>query len=301
MMHVHMIVVAIAIALFLRLLSSATALSSQFATQNWQSRWTRSLSAFVVPPLFLLMTAIAVVIMGYSSCHEWEGYLSYGISISFVLLAIALWLYLSWQALISERAARNHSLQMIHTSFGPVASRLIDVPLAFSAQVGLFAPELVVSEGLIRHLDEEHLAAVLAHEKGHQHYRDTFWFLWLGGLRRLTLWLPGTNDLWQELLLLRELRADRWAARSVDTLVLAESLLSVVSMPLKLGNTELPDAVYAGFSCPVSPSRLSQRIDALLATENIENAAEPSGNLVSQHWVSMASVLTPLLTIPFHH
>ncbi len=301
MMHVHMIVVAVAIALVMRLLSSATALSIRPSSQNWQRRWTRSLSAFVVPPLFLLMTATAVVIMGYSSCHEWEGYLSYGVSLSFVLLAILLWLHLGWRSFTSERAARNYSLRTIHTAFGPVSGRLIDVPLAFSAQVGLFSPELVVSEGLIHHLDDAHLAAVLAHEKGHQHYRDTFWFWWLGGLRHLTFWLPGTKALWQELLLLRELRADRWAARSVDTLVLAESLLSVVSMPLKLGGPPLPDAVYAAFSCPVSPSRLSQRIDALLATEIVENTTESSGSLVSQQWVSMASALTPLLTIPFHH
>ncbi len=301
MMHVHMIVVAIAITLLMRLLSSAVVSPSQPFTRNWQCRWTRAVSAFVVPPLFLLMTATAVVIMGYSSCHKWEGYLTYGASLCFVLLAITLWLHLSWRAFTSERAARNYSLQMLQTPLGPVASRLIDVPLAFSAQVGLFAPELVVSRGLIDHLDTEHLAAVLAHEKAHEYYRDTFWFLWLGGLRRLTLWLPGTENLWQELLLLREIRADRWAAHAVDTLVLAEALLSVVSMPLTLGGVELPNAVYAGFSCPVSPSRLSQRIDALLSVENAESTAESSDRLFSQQWISMASVLTPLLTIPFHH
>ena len=56
-----------------------------------------------------------------------------------------------------------------------------------------------------------------------------FGFFWWGWLRRLTEWLPHSKELWQELLLLRELRADQWAAQQVDPLVLAESLLLMVN------------------------------------------------------------------------
>jgi Zn-dependent protease with chaperone function len=51
----------------------------------------------------------------------------------------------------------------------------------------------------------------LAHEQAHAHYRDTFWFFWLNVL---TSWLPHTEALWQEILFLREIRADEKAKES---------------------------------------------------------------------------------------
>ncbi|MGD1897947.1 MAG: M56 family metallopeptidase [Phormidesmis sp.] len=298
MMHVNMIGIAIAVALLIRLLSFQTQPATQPSLQNWQRRWAKALSVFVVPPLFLLMTAVAVIVMGRGGGHEWGGQLSYQISVGFVAIAGLLWLHLSWQAFSAQRSICQHPVKTIQTAFGPVVSHVINVPEAFSAQVGCWQPALVISQGLMTHLDNEHLAAVLAHEEGHAHYQDTFWFFWLGGLRRLTCWLPGTTELWQELLLLREIRADRWAGQRVDTLVLAESLMSVVSMPLKSSDRS-SEAVWAGFSCPAAPSRLSQRVDALLANDTA--VPEPiSSRLIESHWVCMAWSLTPLLTIPFH-
>ena len=172
----------------------------------------------------------------------------------------------------------------------------MDVSAVFSAQVGLWSSQLIVSRGLLAHLDSEHLAAVLAHEAGHQHYRDTFWFFWLGGLRRLTCWLPYSENLWQDLLLLREIRADRWAARSVDTLVLAESLMSVITAPLA------PESVCAGFSCAAPRSRLAQRIDALLEIDSTAaTSSVGSFKVMPWQWVAISFTLAPLLTIPFHY
>lgn len=77
------------------------------------------------------------------------------------------------------------------------------------------------------------------------------------------------TPLWQELLLLRELRADRWAAQQVDPLLLAESLLVVVStMPVQ--------------------------IEALLAEPELMR--EPS--LWSWTWLLLAFL--PLAAVPFH-
>lgn len=306
-MHVHMILAAVAIAISIRLLSLSTNPPAYYTAQrSWQRRWAKALSAFTVPPLFLVMTAVAIVTMGASSCHAWEGYLSYALSFGFVLSGAAVWLYLVWQSWASYRLIRQYPLQTLSTPIGPVASRIIDMPAAFSAQVGLWASELVVSKPLLQHLDAEHLTAVLAHESGHAYYRDTFWFFWLGGLRKLTYWLPGTETLWQELLLLRELRADSWAVKSVDKLVLAESLVRVVSMSqassqarCSQGNfaeSNFAGSSYAGFSVPAAPSRLAQRIDALLSEDAVEDAALA----ISNQWLAMAWALTPLLTIPFH-
>jgi Zn-dependent protease with chaperone function len=144
-----------------------------------------------------------------------------------------------------------------------------------------------VSQGLCQLLDAEHLQAVLLHEQAHSYYRDTFWGFWLGWLRRLTAWLPHTEALWQELLFLRELRADHWAAQQSDPLLLAEALLSVVSMPVapELGTALKPEAVN---------QRLAQRIEALLQP--------PEDTPIDRwRWVNLAWVLLPLLVIPFHH
>ncbi len=297
MMHLNMIGIAVAIALIIRLTSSpaekiGVSLTSQLP--SWQGRWHRSLIAFVVPPLLLLTTAVAVVAMGINTGHHhWEGQISYGLALGFVAIAALKWTHLYWLSLQTQQQLRHHPVSTIQANH---RGRVIDVPAVFSAQVGLWPSELIVSKGLLAHLDDEHLAAVLAHEAGHEHYQDTFWFFWLGGLRRLTSWLPNTEVLWQELLLLREIRADRWAARSVDALVLAESLMSVISAPLMA-----PESVCAGFSCAAPRSRLAQRIDALLEADLPTDNRVSTFKIVPWQWMAISLALTPLLTIPFHY
>jgi len=290
MMHAQMIVFAIAVAYL-----------SRWVNQRWPRDlssdtvgWARTLSAFIAPPLFLLMTAVAIVAMGPFSMVPIEGWLSYGISLAFVLGAVGCWGYLVCISAIAHHQLSRHPQQTISTAMQTVNARVVNSDVVFSAQVGVWPSELVITQGLIDRLDDAHLDAVLAHELGHARYKDTFWFFFLGGLRRVTGWLPYTESLWQDLLLLRELRADEWATRSVDKLVLAEALVSVISAPLTLSQS-----VYAGFSCAAPRSRLSLRIDVLLA----EDAAtmRESAYFWADHWAVIALSLSPLLTVPFHH
>lgn len=276
-----------------------------FQYRDFQRRWLKTLIIFLVPPVFLLTTALAVVIMGPSSCHAFEGWLSYCLASGFLMLAGLSWIYIGWSGFTFQRTVLRAPSRVIETSFGSVVSHVLDVPAVFSAQIGCWNPTLVVSSALVRQLDEEHLFAVLAHEVGHVYYRDTFWFLWLGGFRRLTFWLPGTESLWQELLLLRELRADRWATQYVDNLVLAESLMNVVSSPLAAPLFTVTTA--ASFSCPLSTDRLSQRVDAILAEEpaSVSVNSYVRGSRRLTDWfslcISLSWSLTPLMTIPLHH
>ncbi|NJM96794.1 MAG: M48 family metalloprotease [Phormidesmis sp. RL_2_1] len=312
-MHLHMIGLALAIAIGSRMLNRTTMADSR----HLPTRWHLSLIMFVVPPLLLLATAVAVVVMGPSTAHLWEGQLSYGLSLSFIVVAVGLWIHLARLVSQTLREVQRYPRQQIKAFSSDavpedavpddavsedavpdlVTGRVLNVATVFSAQIGLWSSELVISEGLLRHLDEQHLAAVLAHEAGHAHYRDTFWFFWLGGLRRLTAWLPQTEALWQELLLLREMRADCWAAQRVDTLVLAESLMSVITAPL-IEN----EAICASFSCAAPRSRLAQRVDALLdSDDNIQRALAIGGWGHPWPWLAIALSLSPLLTIPFHY
>lgn len=250
------------------------------------SRWQNTLGQFLFSPLLLLMTAIAILCMGPTGrmVGHWEGWFSYDLAIGFLAWAIASGVKLVWEGHQTIQQIRQNPL--IEVNGAP--ARLLDTTLLYSAQVGFWRSELVVSQGLLDHLDAEHLAAVLTHEQAHARYHDTFWFFWLGWLRRLTVWLPGTEELWQELLMLRELRADRDAAQAVDALVLAESLLLVVSGPT------LQPELCAAFSWAPSGDRLTERIDSLLADP--VPSADP--NFWSASWLLL--VLLPLAMIPFH-
>lgn len=279
-MHLLMLLAALAAAWALRWLWSQS-------NATWNQRWYTTLSGFLLPPLLLLTTAFAVFWMGPRGqmVRWWEGWGSYGVAICFLAVAGLLWIHLAIEAGCSLQQVRHYRRIDVQGT----DSRLIESSVPFVAQVGFWQPELVVSQGLLDTLDGEHLAAVLVHEQAHCQYRDTFWFFWLGWLRRLTAWLPQTEALWQELLILRELRADQWASQQVDSLLLAEALVSVVSAPLIE-----PENVYAAFSAVAVHDRLTERIEALLAEPSTDQA------LHWWNWLWLLVGLLPLIAIPFH-
>lgn len=283
MMHLATIAAAVGLAWILRSIDL-----SNNDSGNYDRRWQRALLQFSLPPLLLLATAVAIVCMGPvgQMVWQWEGW-------SCDLLAVV---FLVYSFVVGGQlfAEVRRSLQQIrtypHHSVMGTSSRLLETPLVFSAQIGLWQPELVVSQGLLDTLDREHLQAVLAHENAHLYYRDTFWFFGLGWMRRFSGWLPHTETLWQELLLLREIRADRQAAQHVDPLLLAESLLFVARAPLQHA-----ESFCAAFSCAAPRSRIEERIDALL----VESPVPPKTNWQALAWLSLTFI--PLFAIPFHH
>lgn len=279
-MHLVMILVSLVLAIYLRC-------SNLNSTGNWTQRWQQALLLFLFPQLLIMMTALAIVCMGPQGkmVGLQAGWFSYLLALCFLAFTIVSLLKLAsegWCSLLKIREYSSINLD------GKMA-RLLNTEVPFSAQIGFWKSELVVSQGLLQTLDKTHLDAVLAHEQAHYYYRDTFWFFWLGWLRRLTFWLPNTENLWEELLILREIRADRLAASQVDPLVLAESLLFVVSSPMILS-----EDFSAGFSYSVSRQRLTERIDAILA--------EPETSVQSNFWVWSWVILAflPLVTVPFH-
>ncbi|NEQ16469.1 MAG: M48 family metalloprotease [Moorea sp. SIO3E2] len=311
-MHVVMIIAALGLACWHRH-------TSYQLPGSLPRRWQQVLVQFLAPPLLLLTTALAVLSMGPKGQMiglrtDW---LSYCLALGFLGWAVVLWLKsakLGWQSLQQVRSLpqiclingqwQNGQWERVENcpgltptpeslaSQGQLA-RLLDTPIPFIAQIGFWQPELVVSQGLLETLSSEHLEAVITHELAHHHYRDTFWFFWLGWIHRITAWLPNTESLWQELLNLREIRADHWAAKRVDALLLAESLLTMVSSPMIT-----TENFCAPFSRPVPPSRFQERIDALLTEP--ESATGTSSWNYSWNWSWLLYVLLPLLVVPFH-
>lgn len=279
-MHLIMLLSALAIAWGLRLLPVST-------EGNWQPRWQRSLFAFLFPPLIIITTVLAILLMGAqgemlgvraSGFSYWLG-LAFIFSLGFHLCK------LTYQAWLSQQKIATYPEQIIQ---GKIV-RFLNIDLPYIAQIGFWQPQLVVSQGLLNILDESQLKAVLAHEQAHLRYRDTFCFFWLGWLRACTSWLINTENLWEELLLLREIRADLEAAKTVDALILAESLLTVARTSLQ------PAPCFeAGFSLPLPANRLAQRVDALINHTTLPN----SPNLIYWSWLLL--LLLPWATIPFH-
>ncbi len=254
---------------------------------SWSKRWQRALTFFLLPPCLILLTAISVLCMGPQGqmIGLQVSSFSYWLAFSFLACAAIVGLKHVWQGWQSWQQVQT--CPQLNLMDHPV--RLLEVPMLFAAQIGFWRSELAISQGLLDALDDDHLAAVLRHEQAHQYYRDTFWFFWLGWLRQLTQWLPNTAILWQELLLLRELRADCWAAQRVDNLLLAESLLTMVASP------DVPaESFCVAFSCPASCSRLQERIEALLLASEVP----PAPRLGSLYWLVLA--LLPLATLPLH-
>ncbi len=260
---------------------------SQMSFDTWRARWYYTITLFLLPPLLLFTTAIAVIWMGPQGqmVGVWEGWGSYFLSICFLGFS-GLWLLKmtgdAWQILYQVR-----TYPLADLDGTPI--RIIELDTPYSAQIGFWRPEIVVSQGLLTMLDAEHCSAVIAHEQAHDRYHDTFYFFWLDWIRQITVRLPHTELLWQELLILREIRADHWASTRTNPLLVAEALLFIVQY-----TSIFPENLCAAFSQMTSANRLDRRIEALLTTTDlIENPTFWS-------WAWLLLALLPLLAVPFH-
>jgi Zn-dependent protease with chaperone function len=280
-MHLIMILISLSLAWFLRMMPLSFA-------GTWNERWHKALFLSLFPSLLLLTTAISLICMGFKGqmLGMQASWIGYSVAILFLTVAVGCLLKLSYQGYITIRQISFYSQQIV---LGKKA-KIIKIDFPYSAQIGFWKSQLVISQGLLDSLDREHLEAVLAHEQAHYVYKDTFWFFWLGWLQSLTNWLPNSEILRQELLLLREMRADRIAAQQVDPLLLAESLLTVAKAPIRSSQV-----FCATFSDTVPANRLEERIDALFT----EFESNLSLGWWSWSWIVLISV--PLLTVPLHY
>jgi Zn-dependent protease with chaperone function len=285
-MHLHLILLAIGLACTVRFLL--------FRPLAWPLRWQYPLGLFLFSPLLLLMTAAAVLEMGKQGQMLGlpVGQVGYAGALGFWVIAVALLLWRAIQGWQSVQQLRQYPTVELPNGETSTTGHLLDTAIPFAAQVGFWQPKLVISRGLLQFAPEQ-IEAVLTHEQAHARYRDTFWFFWLGWLRQLTVWLPNTERLWQELLLLREMRADRCAAQQVDALVLAEALLQMAQAPLEPEIMELENAC-AAISANATLTRLEERIDALLSDSDVPS--HPS----ALPWVWVVLSLIPLLTVVLH-
>jgi Zn-dependent protease with chaperone function len=271
-MHSSLILLTILLAVAWRW--QGQGLQARSMDRSWQGRWEAALNHFCLPPLMILLVAGAVLSMGHHGtmmgrsvspvgCWASQGVLLFGSSVLVYSLG--------------QAVAINLRLRQYATITLPQGDQArcvpIDVPMA--AQTGLWHSSLLVSQGWLDQLTAHEQQAILAHEQAHASYHDSFWFLGLGMLRRFAFWLPSTNALWEELLLLREMRADQQAAQTSDPLLLAELLVRlsrqrVLGMPSSALGTDIEPCV--GFNESLSLSRLEQRVNALTEPDSMPKA-----------------------------
>jgi hypothetical protein len=286
-MHLTMLVSILSLAWIYRCCVQAS------TADSWQDRWQHTLEIFLLPPLLVIASAIAILQMGPHGwmVWGWEGWASYYLAVSFLgfsLFCLVRSALIGWKMIDRVRA-----YPLIELDGNSV--RVLEINTPYSAQIGFWRPELVVSQGLLDTLPPSHRQAVLAHERAHAHYRDTFCFFWLGWLRQISSWLPYSTAIWEELLVLRELRADRWAAQETDGLLLAETLLWVVQKnAVVFEDTYFEDIYCAAFNQVASADRLTQRIEALI---NLPTSIESNS---WWRWQWLMIPLLPLLAIPLH-
>ncbi len=184
----------------------------------------------------------------------------------------------AWAVAAAARTARR---VLAHGALarGPSGTLIVGGAEVMVAAAGISRPRIVLSAGALMSLDDEELAASVAHERGHVARSHRF-ILLLAQLARGTAWVvPGTTFLYRELVFQLERDADVYAlARRHDGLALASAICkaaesqSLPTLGLRLaGNDQIERRVRDLVDRPSGPDRRAPRggpmiAGALLAT-----------------------------------
>jgi Zn-dependent protease with chaperone function len=112
-------------------------------------------------------------------------------------------------------AARSlQQMLSVHSlGIGPAGSMIVGGPEVVVAAAGLVRPRVVVTAGALATLDDDELAAGLAHEHGHIVRRHHLLLAYAEGCRAVAAQLPGTRRAVSEFRFQLERDADEWALR----------------------------------------------------------------------------------------
>lgn len=148
-----------------------------------------------------------------------------GLAVMVSLLSVALGVF---------RAARSVRRLLARNSLGPGPSDSVIVrgPDVMLAAAGLARPRVVVSAGALIALDDEELAAGLAHERGHISRRHRFLLVFAELCRGLGRVVPGAGRASRELAFQLERDADQWALRRRHDRYALASVICKAAQPI---------------------------------------------------------------------
>lgn len=152
------------------------------------------------------------------------------------LLATVLTLLLAIRELIASRRFAHGIARRRPRLQGDVLVVDSDRPLAFCA--GLLRPRVCISSGALRVLDDDALAAVLAHERHHARRHDPLRQAATRVLARSLFFVPGLSALAERQHRLAELGADESAVHAVTggDAALARAILAFADAPARDGS-----------------------------------------------------------------
>ena len=163
-----------------------------------------------------------------------------------------------WAAFGLGRAARAMRRLVKRSSLGvgPGESVIIGGEKVLVAAAGIRSPKVVVSTGALARLDEDELAASLAHERGHIARRHPYLALAGDLAYAVARPVPGSKDALQRLRFCLERDADEYAVNcSSDPIALASAICKAAA------DSPAPNVALATLAGSGAPARLRLLLD----------------------------------------
>ncbi|KAB8188766.1 M48 family metalloprotease [Nonomuraea phyllanthi] len=235
-------------AVVLAALATACAVGSwRFTTAAWTSRaprlaiivwqslgvaWglatTGAMLAYAVQPYGMgVLPGLTAFIQGERPAQAWDALhvLALIAGLTSLTVLVAVLLTAGVQALRARRRHRMLLALIARDDPGVPGVRVLDHPGAAAYCVPGLRSQVVVSEGALKLLSEDELAAVLAHEAAHVRERHDLVLLPFAALRRAMPWSKVVADAQAQVELLIEMAADDRARRYCSPRRLATALL----------------------------------------------------------------------------
>jgi Zn-dependent protease with chaperone function len=177
---------------------------------------------------------VRALVDSLSSGHPLQG-LGLGDALSLTLAAdLGIVLVVVFGTLMARtvrlRARHRRLLDLVaHHSTAYPGTELLSDSRAVAYCVPGVHPRIVLSEGTLRLLGSEEIAAVIEHERGHAQERHGFVMLPMMGLRNLFRWIPYARLASLQIAALLEMSADDYSARRGDPRTLARALVGMAS------------------------------------------------------------------------
>ena len=186
----------------------------------------------------------------------------------------------------------NLDAALARPQFRHLRLRLLDSPRRLAFTVGLWNPQVVLSEGMISTLSQEELAAVLSHELGHVQSRDPLRLAVVRFLADALWFLPVARSLAADFADVVEAAADDWAV------AITRQPVDLASALVKTARAGVQQAIP--FATPLAGHlTVEDRVERLLGVMSRKRPETTRRRWVASGFIT--ALLMSLLVLPHAH